>query len=73
MPYLSGVPAAGRSLDQRQLDLWPLAQHGAETHPQGLGVLGLACPRSHPPDECCAVGEDSLIFKNGPGPPITDR
>lgn len=25
LPYLSGVPAVGRSLDQRQLDLWLLA------------------------------------------------
>jgi hypothetical protein len=41
LPYLSGIPAAGRSLDQRQLDLWLLAQHGAESHPQRLGVLGL--------------------------------
>lgn len=42
LPYLSGVPAAGRSLDQRQLDLWLLAQRGAESHLYGPGVLGLA-------------------------------
>jgi hypothetical protein len=31
LPYLSGVPTAGRSLDQRQLDLCLVAQLGAES------------------------------------------
>jgi hypothetical protein len=31
LPYLSGVPAAGRSLDQHQLDLRLLAHRGGES------------------------------------------
>ncbi len=30
LPYLSGVPSAGRSLDQRHLDLRLLAERGGE-------------------------------------------